>query len=71
MPYNKDLPLEDQVEQSFLKSLSNLRTDYIDSYLLHTALPFEDMKKIWTKFEEFYSKKQVNYLGISNIYDIR
>ena len=35
VPYNPDAALRDQVRESFESSLRHLRTDYLDSYLLH------------------------------------
>ena len=35
IPYDKNAPLNEQVQQSFLKSLENLKTDYLDSLVLH------------------------------------
>ena len=35
LPYDPDAPPAEQVAQSFTSSLRNLRTDYIDSYILH------------------------------------
>ena len=35
IPYDKDAPLEERVRQSLHKSLENLRTDYIDSWVMH------------------------------------
>ena len=36
IPYDANAPLEDQVRQSFAKSLQNLRTEYLDALLLHS-----------------------------------
>src|SRR5271169_5710586 len=36
IPYDINAPLEEQVRQSFAKSLQNLRTDYLDAVLLHS-----------------------------------
>ena len=35
IPYDKNAPLEDRVRQSLEKSLENLQTDYLDSWLMH------------------------------------
>merc|ERR1711933_158692 len=35
VPYDKDAPLDEQVRQSLRKSLENLQTDYIDSWVIH------------------------------------
>src|SRR5262245_50116359 len=39
IPYDSSAPLDEQVRQSVASSLHNLRTDYIDSLLLHSPLP--------------------------------
>jgi diketogulonate reductase-like aldo/keto reductase len=36
IPYDVNAPVEEQVRQSLAKSLQNLRTDYLDSLLLHS-----------------------------------
>ena len=56
-PYDVNAPFKDQVQQSFDSSLLNLKTDYLDSYVLHgpstnyglTDLDWETWKK-WKKF---------------------
>src|SRR5215813_6717069 len=35
VPYDPDAPVAEQVRQSFESSLRNLKTDYLDSYVLH------------------------------------
>merc|ERR1719203_2409838 len=35
IPYDKHAKLEDQVKQSFKKSLENLHTDYLDALVMH------------------------------------
>ncbi len=62
-----------QVKQAFEKSLENLRTDYLDMYLIHWPLPEEgytDWKKLdietWTALEELYDAGKVKAIGVSN-----
>ncbi|KAF7428078.1 hypothetical protein PC9H_007297 [Pleurotus ostreatus] len=38
LPYDPSAPVPAQINSSFLTSLANLRTTYIDSYLLHSPL---------------------------------
>ena len=38
IPYDAGAPLEEQVRQSLAKSLQNLRTDYLDSLILHSPM---------------------------------
>ena len=48
LPYDHHLPIPQQVEQSFARSLSNLGLDYIDSVVLHSPLPTRDVSPLWT-----------------------
>jgi len=72
VPYDPKAPLGEQVKQSITKSLSNLRTDYIDSLILHSALSSHDQTMVvWRVFEEFYHQHKVRSLGVSNHYNIK
>jgi len=72
IPYNKDASLSEQVHESFLISLQNLRTTYVNSLVLHGPMPrFADTMQIWRAMEELHSTGGVLQLGISNTYDIR
>jgi len=71
IPYDKAAPLQDQVRQSFAKSLSNLHTTYIDSLVLHSPMrTHADTMNVWNVFEEFHSKGAVKQLGVSNSYSL-
>ena len=53
-------------------SLQNLRTDYIDSLVLHSPMnTMEDTLKVWKVFESFVTDGKVRQLGISNMYNFR
>uniref|UniRef100_A0AC34GE31 NADP-dependent oxidoreductase domain-containing protein n=1 Tax=Panagrolaimus sp. ES5 TaxID=591445 RepID=A0AC34GE31_9BILA len=70
IPYDRNAPLQDQVRQSFSKSLSNLHTDYIDSLVMHGPMrAYDKTLEVWRTFEEFHSAGKVKQLGISNFYD--
>jgi diketogulonate reductase-like aldo/keto reductase len=71
MPYLQSDEIEVQVEKSFETSKKNLKMNFIDSYILHSPVyPGTKLQKVWEKMEEFYDKKEVGQLGISNCYDL-
>lgn len=71
MPYHPGAPIDHQVRQSFESSLENLKTDYLDSLVLHSPVhPGEDMVKVWSAMEEIYQKGKAKQLGISNCYHL-
>lgn len=70
VPYDKDASLSEQVRQSVAVSLENLRTDYIDSLVLHSPLPtVEQTMEVWREFENLVDMGKVRQLGVSNCYD--
>lgn len=69
VPYDKNAPLEDRVRQSLAKSLENLQTDYIDSWLMHGPEDnWDDHFKVWRTMEAYVDEGKVGQLGISNFY---
>ena len=71
MPYLQSDEIEIQIEKSFETSKRNLKTNFIDSYILHSPVyPANKLQRVWQKMEEFYDKKEVGQLGISNCYDL-
>jgi diketogulonate reductase-like aldo/keto reductase len=71
VPYDTNAPLERQVEQSFKTSQANLRSDYVDSYVLHSPLfPFARLLKVWRTMEKIAASGGARQLGISNCYDL-
>ena len=71
IPYDPSSDLTSQVRQSFSSSLKNLRTGYVDSYLLHgpyarMGLSHSDWE-VWQAIEEIYKSGQARMIGISNI----
>ena len=72
IPYDPDLPIEEQVGQSFNVSLKNLGTEYLDALLLHSPLPtWEETLRAWRAMEELHARGGALRLGISNCYDLR
>lgn len=71
IPYDATAPLEDQVFQSFEKSKENLRTEYVDSLVLHGPMPkFADTMRVWRSFEAIYKRGEALQIGLSNTYDL-
>src|SRR6185436_4853295 len=71
VPYDRNLALKDQVQQSFESSLEHLKTDYIDSYLLHgpysyPGLGAEDWE-VWSALEVIQQSGRAGMIGISNV----
>lgn len=71
LPYDPGAALAIQVQQSFQSSLEHLRTDYLDSYVLHgpssswgwTSADWE----VWQAMESIHDSGQVHHLGVSNV----
>lgn len=71
IPYNRALPVAEQVAQSFEVSLKNLCTDYVDGLILHSPLQtLEETLTAWRAFERIYEYGAARRLGISNCYDL-
>lgn len=70
-PYDPRADLTTQVRQSFESSLGHLRTDYVDSYVLHgpyarRGLGPEDWE-VWAAIEALYDSGRTRMIGISNV----
>jgi len=71
IPYDEKASLSEQVSQSFEVSKVNLKTDYIDSLVLHSPLfPFKDLQSVWRAMEDIHRAGGAKQLGISNTYDL-
>jgi diketogulonate reductase-like aldo/keto reductase len=71
IPYDPDSPLEEQVQQSFSVSLQNLKTEYVDSLVLHGPLArFPDTMAVWRAMENIHDRGGARQIGISNVYDL-
>lgn len=71
LPYDRAATPAEQVAQSFASSLEHLRTDRIDSYVLHgpsarVGLPDEDWQ-VWGAMCALARAGKVALLGISNV----
>mmetsp|Transcript_6379 Transcript_6379/g.11105 ORF Transcript_6379/g.11105 Transcript_6379/m.11105 type:complete len:382 (+) Transcript_6379:43-1188(+) len=70
-PYDANAPLEDRVSQSLEKSLDSLKTDYVDSWLMHAPeKSWDNHWKIWNTMESAVDEGKVRQLGISNFYKL-
>ena len=70
VPYDKNAPLETQVAQSFETSKKNLKTQYVDSLILHSPVaPHALLMKAWGAMEAIQKAGGARQLGISNCYD--
>lgn len=71
IPYDPRASLADQVAQSFDASLANLRTNYVDSLVLHSPFPRDEQTfEAWRALEELVDRGSVRQLGISNCYSL-
>jgi diketogulonate reductase-like aldo/keto reductase len=70
-PYDASADLTTQVMQSFDSSLDHLRTDYIDSYVLHAPLSRRGLAaddwEVWAAMEALLRSGRTKMIGVSNI----
>jgi len=70
-PYDASASLTTQVIQSFDSSLAHLRTDYLDSYVLHGPYQRRGLgdadKEVWAAIERIYRSGKTKTIGISNV----
>ncbi|PPQ63729.1 hypothetical protein CVT24_004238 [Panaeolus cyanescens] len=72
LPYNPSNPISTQILTSCQKSLSNLHTTYIDSYLLHSPLPtLNETLEAWSTLMQLQDEGKVKMIGISNVYEVK
>jgi len=71
LPYDPEATVADQVHASFKTSLKNLRTTYLDSYILHSPLPtIERTLEAWKTLGQLQDEGKVKLIGVSNTYDV-
>lgn len=69
-PYDPNSPIEEQIHVSLETSLKNLKTDYLDSYVMHSPYDtVEETMQAWRVMETFVDQGKVRRLGISNCYN--
>jgi diketogulonate reductase-like aldo/keto reductase len=71
LPYDPEAPIPLQVEQSLASSLEHLRTEVIDSYVLHGPSQREGLAAAdwaaWRAMEAIHDSGRVRLLGVSNV----
>ncbi|KAG7446675.1 Aldo/keto reductase [Guyanagaster necrorhizus] len=71
LPYDPSATVPEQVRTSFEKSLANLRTAYIDSYILHSPLrTIHQTLEAWRVLIKLQDEGKVRMIGVSNAYDV-
>jgi diketogulonate reductase-like aldo/keto reductase len=70
LPYDPSSAIETQVRSSFATSLRQLRTTYLDSYILHSPLDtYAKTLEAWRVLIGFQDEGRVRMIGLSNTYD--
>ena len=71
LPYDPQADFPTQVRQSFASSLQHLRTDYIDSYVLHGPSVGRGLSdadyQVWKEMEALCREEKTRFIGISNV----
>jgi diketogulonate reductase-like aldo/keto reductase len=71
LPYDPQADFPTQVRQSFASSLQHLRTDSIDSYILHgpsVARGLSDADyQVWKEMEALCREGKTTFIGVSNV----
>ncbi|KAG8214099.1 NADP-dependent oxidoreductase domain-containing protein [Butyriboletus roseoflavus] len=71
IPYDTKDAIKDQIATSLRVSLRNLRTSYIDSYLLHSPLrTMQATLEAWRALMAAQDAGIVRKIGVSNVYDV-
>jgi diketogulonate reductase-like aldo/keto reductase len=71
LPYDPKDPVAAQVTSSFNTSLKNLRTTYLDSYVLHSPLQtMKETMEAWNVLVQLQKDGKVKLIGVSNTYDV-
>ena len=71
LPYDPQADFPTQVRQSFASSLQHLRTDSLDSYVLHgpsVARGLSDADyQVWKEMEALCREGKTTFIGVSNV----
>lgn len=71
IPYDPSASVPDQIATSFATSLKNLRTTYLDAYILHS--PLETRARTldaWRALIALQDAGRVRAIGVSNAYHV-
>ena len=70
LPYDPSSTVEVQLRSSFATSLRQLRTTYLDSYILHSPLEtYATTLQAWRILVALQDEGRVRAIGLSNAYD--
>ena len=71
LPYDPQADFPTQVRQSFASSLQHLRTDSIDSYVLHGPSVARGLSdgdyQVWKEMEALCREGKTTFIGVSNV----
>jgi len=71
LPYDPHADFPTQVRQSFASSLEHLRTDYVDSYVLHGPSAGQGLSEadvaVWKAMEALCREQKARVIGVSNV----
>ena len=71
LPYDPDADLPTQVRQSLASSLEHLRTDRLDSFLLHGPRASRGLSRddvaVWRTMEDLQREGRTRLVGVSNV----
>jgi diketogulonate reductase-like aldo/keto reductase len=71
VPYDPQADLKSQVRQSFESSLRHLKTDHVDSYLLHGPYSYPGLGdsdwEVWSAIEDLFRSGRTGMIGVSNV----
>src|SRR5262245_13899588 len=75
IPYDPNADLKSQVRQSFESSLQHLKTDHVDSYLLHGPYSYPGLGdsdwEVWSAIEDLYRSGRTGMIGLSNVNNLQ
>ncbi|KAI5123904.1 hypothetical protein M0805_005720 [Coniferiporia weirii] len=71
LPYDPTAPVQEQIRTSVQTSLRNLRTTYLDSYVLHSPLQtLAATRDAWRELGALQDAGVLRRIGVSNAYEV-